>query len=75
MDSRVVAVSYSVAEGSDAGVGIAIWSSRLSKPQAGRIDIPSDIRKRWSAQRAFTADEYFDIQEVEGIGPLLVLTT
>ena len=68
-------VSYSDGEGSEAGVGVAIWSALLPVPQAGRIDVPRDIRQLWSSQRANPDGSFYDIQEVEGIGPLLVLST
>ena len=51
MDEMHVVISYSDGEGSDAGVGVAVWSSRLPQPQAGRIDVPADIRRLWTAQR------------------------
>ena len=55
--------------------GLAVWSSQLLQPQAGRMDIPMDIRKLWSAQKILNSNSLFDIQEVEGIGPLLILST
>ncbi len=39
------------------------------------MDIPTDIREMWSMQKRISEDSYFDIQEIEGIGPLLVLST
>ena len=75
LDERNITVSYSDGEGSDAGVGVAVWSARLAAPEAGRIDIPPQIRKLWAAQRVAASGELYDIQEIEGIGPLLVLTT
>ena len=75
LDQLDVAISYSDGEGSDAGVGVAIWSRRLQLPEAGRLDIPSCIRTLWAGQRRIHSGELYDIQEIEGIGPLLVLST
>lgn len=75
IDQADVVITYSDGDGSSAGVGVAIWSQRLTQPEAGRIDVPVCIRKLWAAQRASTQDDLFDIQEIEGIGPSLALTT
>ena len=69
-----VVVSYSDGEGGDAGVGVAIWSKRLTTPEAGRMRIPDDVRQLWAHQKA-RSTELFDIQEIEGIGPLIIITT
>jgi len=75
LDQLDVAISYSDGEGSDAGVGVAIWSRRLRVPEAGRLDIPPGIRNLWAGQRQTRSGGLYDIQEIEGIGPLLVLST
>ena len=67
-------VTYSDGEGSG-HVGVAIWSNVLDRPQAGRIRVPEVVRKIWTACRRAPGEEFNDIQEVEGIGPLLALTT
>ena len=74
VQSRRVVVTYSDGEGSG-HVGVAIWSKVLSRPQAGRIKVPDVVRQIWTASRRTPGDEYHDIQEVEGIGPLLALST
>lgn len=51
MPSLLLVIPYSDGEGSDAGVGVATWAGALASPEAGRIDIPSDIRRMWSSQR------------------------
>ena len=56
-------------------MGVAIWSNELSRPQAGRVRVPNVVRKTWTSGRRDPHDDYNDIQEVEGIGPLLALTT
>ena len=75
LDGYNMVVSYSDGEGSDAGVGVAIWSKRLERPEAGRLDIPTPIRDLWASQRRDACGAHYDIQEIEGIGPLLVLST
>jgi hypothetical protein len=75
IEERDLVISYSDGEGSDAGVGVAIWSKRLRQPEGGLIDVPLPIRKLWAAQRLASSGDLYDIQEIEGIGPLLVLTT
>ena len=71
---RRTVVTYSDGEGSG-HVGVAIWSNTLTRPQAGRIRVPDVIRKIWTAHRRGPGEEFNDIQEVEGIGPLIALTT
>jgi len=73
LDKLDVVVSYSDGEGADAGLGIAVWSSRCKNgPLAAFCEIPTAIRKLWSRQR----DEGFnDIFLIEAIGPLAILTT
>jgi len=39
------------------------------------MDIPAAVRNLWASQRKDESGELYDIQEIEGIGPLLVLTT
>ena len=75
IEERHLVISYSDGEGCDAGVGVAVWSNRLAQPEGGLIDVPIEIRKLWAAQRLAASGELYDIQEIEGIGPLLVLTT
>ena len=65
-------VSYSDGEGADAGVGVALWSSRLKKPVAGFLYVPVEVRNLWLAQRQ-RSDQATDIYEIEAVGPLLVL--
>ena len=72
--NRRVVVTYSDGEGSG-HVGVAIWSRELARPQAGRIRVPDVVREMWTACRRAPGDDFNDIQEVEGIGPLLALTT
>ena len=73
LDKLDVVVSYSDGEGADAGMGIAVWSSRCPNgPSAAFRNIPTAIRKLWSKQK----DAGFnDIFLIEAIGPLAFLTT
>jgi len=81
--SRPLVITYSDGEGSDAGVGVAIWcAERIGpRPHAGFIMIPDEVRRLWSAQKRSASDfatlypdlDYNDIIEIEGIGPLLIL--
>ena len=72
--NRRIVVTYSDGEGSG-HVGVAIWSNLLRRPQAGRIRVPKLVREIWTACRRIPGDDFNDIQEVEGIGPLLALAT
>jgi len=65
-------VSYSDGEGADAGVGVALWSSRLQTPVAGLLYVPAEVRNLWLTQRQ-RSDQATDIYEIEAVGPLLVL--
>ena len=67
-------ITYSDGEGADAGVGVAIWPSGFNRPQAGRLLVPDVVRKAWSSSRCAPGDPFYDIQEIDGIGPLLALT-
>ena len=74
VSNRRTVIAYSDGEGSG-HVGVAIWSNELARPQAGRVRVPDVVRKTWTSGRRDPHDDYNDIQEVEGIGPLLALTT
>ena len=66
-------ISYSDGEGGDAGVGVALWSSRLpGGPEAGFMKVPPELRALWSHQRA--RSRWNDIYQIEGVAPLLILT-
>jgi hypothetical protein len=70
-----VIVSYSDGEGADAGVGVAVWSPRLTDgPLAAFSTVPDGIRNLWH-RRAGRSEFYKDIFLVEAIGPLLLLET
>ena len=70
---RDTVVTYSDGEGADAGLGIALWSTRCpSGPMAAYCTIPESIRRLWDKQMS---DEYRDIFLIEAIGPLALLTT
>ena len=71
--SKRLVVSYSDGEGTDAGVGVAIWAPDLAQPLAAFICIPREVRLYWSAQR--TSPAKHDIFQIEAIGPLVTLAT
>ena len=71
---RKIVVTYPDGEGSG-HVGVAIWSNSLGRPQAGRNRVPEVVRMIWTACRRAPGEDFNDIQEVEGVGPLLALTT
>ena len=67
--------SYSDGEGSDAGVGTAMWRSSFEMPLAAcyRSLVKS---VRWSKQRENTTQHpQRDIFEIEAVGSLMVLAT
>ena len=56
--------------GEVAGVGVALW--RPDGTCVGvYIVVPDEVRQTWS--RAATAGDFFDIFEIEAIGPALIL--
>ena len=65
-------VTYSDGEGSEAGVGIAIYRDNR-KTLAGYMKVPKCVRNLWSRQMAL--GEHFDIHEIEAVGPALVMAT
>ena len=74
-EDRDVTVSYSDGEGSKAGLGIAVWSSRCGEtPFAAYCEIPEEIRELWDKQRE-KEQEHRDIFLIEAIGPVSVLRT
>ena len=68
-----VLVSYSDGEGSNAGVGVAVWGSILPRPLAAYCRVPREVRMYWSACGSLAPSN--DIYEIEAIGPLVVLAT
>ena len=73
LDGMETVVSYSDGEGAEAGLGIAVWSSRCPlAPLAAYCKIPSRIRDLWSRQNT---DERNDIYCVEAIGPQAIAET
>ena len=73
LENLDTAVSYSDGEGSKAGVGIAVWSSRLPNgPVAAFLEVPEHIRKLWDASRE---GDHNDIFLIEAVGLLAILET
>ena len=71
-DENVV-VTYSDGEGSMAGIGVIIFSARLSGPEAGMLKVPPELRLRWRQQEERDLLLGRDIFEVEAVGPLILL--
>ncbi|CAK0843649.1 unnamed protein product [Prorocentrum cordatum] len=65
-------LSYSDGEGSEAGIGVVLWSSRLPVPEAGRIVVPRELRHLWHPTLD-TDPLATDVYEVEALGPILIL--
>ena len=66
-------VSYSDGEGARAGVGVAVWSSRLPDgPLAAFLEVPDYIRQLWDSGKI---TDHNDIFLIEAVGPLAVLET
>ena len=74
MLDRPRVVSYSDGEGSYAGIGIALWSSRRQRPLAGYIQAPPELRRLWSRQQRHALQSDVDIFEIEAAGPALILS-
>ena len=73
VQDRDTVVTYSDGEGADAGLGIALWSTRCPNgPLAAYCTIPACVRRLWDKQ---TSGEHRDIFLIEAIGPLALLTT
>ena len=70
MADALVFLSYSDGEGEGAGVGVAMWCPDGSIV-GGYIVVPPEVRETWS--RAATAGDFYDIFEIEAIGPALIL--
>ena len=73
LDGMEMVVSYSDGEGAEAGLGIAVWSSKCPKaPLAAYCKIPDAIRDLWSKQ---VTAERNDIYCIEAVGPLAIAVT
>ena len=71
IQSRPLVVTYSDGEGDTVGVGVCIYSSKLTLPLAAFTRVPDLIRRLWS-RRAGTG-AYHEILRIEAIGPLVLL--
>ena len=70
LDRLPLYVSYSDGEGEGAGVGVAVWLPDDSSV-AGFMKLPMEVRHSWS--RAKTCGDFYDIYEIEAVGPALIL--
>ena len=64
-------ISYSDGEGSEAGVGVALWESGTQVVRAGVLRVPEEVRILWDRQK--NLGRFNDIFEIEAVGPLVLL--
>ena len=63
-------VSKSDGEGSEAGVGVALWEAEL-KLCVRVLRVPEEVRILWDRQK--NLGRFNDIFEIEAVGPLILL--
>ena len=56
-------VSYSDGEGSEAGVGVALWEKKTQVVRAGVLRVPEEVRVLWDRQK--NLGRFNDIFEIE----------
>ena len=64
-------VSYSDGEGSEAGVGVALWENKTQVVRAGVLRVPEEVRILWDRQK--NLGRFNEIFEIEAVGPLVLL--
>ena len=64
-------ISYSDGEGSEAGVGVALWLPEREQPVACYLKCPREVRVLWSTCQHLAND----IFQIEAVGPLVALAT
>ena len=64
-------VSNSDGEGSEAGVGLALWENKTQVVRAGVLRVPEEVRILWDRQKNLV--RFNDMFEIEAIGPLFLL--
>ena len=63
-------VSKSDGEGSEAGVGVALWENKTQVVRAGVLRVPEEVRIVWDRQK--NLGRFNDIFEIEAVGPLVL---
>ena len=71
LSERSRIVSYSDGEGSEAGVGVALWENETQVVRAGVFRVPEEVRILWNRQK--NLGRFNDIFEIEAVGPLVLL--
>ena len=71
LSTRRKIVSYSDGEGSEAGIGVALWENETQEVRAGVLRVPEEVRILWDHQKNLGRSN--DIFEIEAIGLLILL--
>ena len=71
LSARRRIVSYSDGEGSEAGVGVALWENETQVVRAGVLRVPEEVRILWDHQKNLV--RFNDIFEIAAVGPLILL--
>ena len=69
LSERCRIVSKSDGEGSEAGVGVALWESGTQVVRAGVLRVPEEVQILWDRQKKSLGG----IFEIEAVGPLVLL--
>ena len=71
LSARRRIVSYRDGEGSEAGIGVALWENETQVVRAGVLRVPEEVRKYRTIKK--NLGRFSDIFEIEAIGPLISL--
>ena len=71
LSARRRLVSYSDGEGSEAGIGVALWENETQVARASVLRVPEEVRILWDHQK--NLGRFSDIFEIEAVGPLILL--
>ena len=63
--------SFCDGEGSEAGIGVALWENETQVVRARVLRVPEEVRILWDHQK--NLGRFNDIFEIEAIGPLILL--
>ena len=75
LTQRSVFRANSDGEGSSACVGVAVCGTTLKTSLAAFLKVPREVRMLWSPRHEFVGSTFWDIHEIEAIGPLVMLAT
>ena len=71
LSERIRIVSFCDGEGSEAGVGVALWESGTQVVRAGVLRVPEEVRILWDRQKNLVV--FMTCFEIEAEGPLVLL--